>query len=79
MKFRPLLYTSKKFLLSKANNVKLRNVIAGVALSLVPLILVLIVSDGMIYGITQRYIELGNYHYQLKKITRPGNEVCGRA
>jgi lipoprotein-releasing system permease protein len=42
----------------------LRGAILGVALSLVPLIVVLVVADGMIEGITARYIEVGTYHLQ---------------
>jgi lipoprotein-releasing system permease protein len=42
----------------------LRGAIVGVALSIVPLIVVLVVSDGMIQGITSRYIEVGTYHLQ---------------
>ena len=42
----------------------LRGALAGVALSMVPLVVVLIVSDGMIQGITSRYIEVGTYHLQ---------------
>jgi lipoprotein-releasing system permease protein len=36
----------------------------GVALSLVPLTLVLFVADGMIEGITARYLETSTYHLQ---------------
>jgi lipoprotein-releasing system permease protein len=39
--------------------------IASVAVSIIPLITVLQVADGMIGGITTRYIELGTYHAQL--------------
>jgi len=42
----------------------LRGAVAGVALSLVPLVIVLVVADGMIQGITSRYIETGTYHLQ---------------
>jgi lipoprotein-releasing system permease protein len=42
----------------------LRGAVLGVALSIVPLVLVLIVADGMIQGITSRYIEVGTYHLQ---------------
>jgi lipoprotein-releasing system permease protein len=35
-----------------------------VALSIVPLVVVLVVADGMIQGITARYIEVGTYHLQ---------------
>ncbi len=42
----------------------LRGAILGVALSIVPLVIVLVVADGMIQGITARYIEVGTYHLQ---------------
>jgi len=42
----------------------LRGAVLGVALSIVPLVLVLIIADGMIQGITARYIEVGTYHLQ---------------
>ena len=42
----------------------LRGAAAGIALSLVPIIVTLVVSDGMIRGITDRYIELGTSHIQ---------------
>jgi lipoprotein-releasing system permease protein len=38
--------------------------IIGVGLSLVPLVVVLQVTDGMIAGITTRFIEAGSYHIQ---------------
>jgi lipoprotein-releasing system permease protein len=46
----------------------LRGAIIGVALSIVPLVVVLIVSDGMIQGITARYIEVGTYHLQAQPL-----------
>ena len=42
----------------------LRGAAAGIAVSLVPIIVTLIVADGMIRGITDRYIELGTGHLQ---------------
>jgi lipoprotein-releasing system permease protein len=39
--------------------------ILGIGLSLVPLIVVLEVADGMIEGITRRYLEVGSYHAQV--------------
>lgn len=39
--------------------------ILGIALSLIPLIVVLEVADGMIEGITRRYLEVGTYHAQV--------------
>ena len=46
----------------------LRGAVFGVALSIVPLVVVLVVSDGMIEGITARYIETGTYHLQAQPI-----------
>ncbi|MHB9291070.1 lipoprotein-releasing system permease protein [Hollandina sp. SP2] len=43
----------------------LRGAAAGIALSLVPIIVTLIVADGMIWGITDRYLELGTGHLQV--------------
>lgn len=43
----------------------LRGAAAGIALSLVPIIVTLVVADGMIRGITDRYIELGTSHIQV--------------
>ena len=43
----------------------LRGAAAGIAVSLVPIIVTLIVADGMIKGITDRYLELGTGHLQV--------------
>ncbi|MFW6289209.1 MAG: ABC transporter permease [Spirochaetota bacterium] len=43
---------------------RIRGGIIGVGLSLIPLIVVLQVADGMISGITARFIEAGSYHLQ---------------
>jgi lipoprotein-releasing system permease protein len=51
----------------------LRGAAAGIALSLVPIIVTLIVADGMIRGITDRFIELGTAHLQIYNFTDPGN------
>lgn len=40
--------------------------IAGIALSMIPLVVVIFLSDGMIRGITDRYIETGTFHIQLR-------------
>jgi lipoprotein-releasing system permease protein len=42
----------------------LAGAVAAMGLSLVPLLLVLVVSNGMIEGITRRLIEAGSYHLQ---------------
>jgi lipoprotein-releasing system permease protein len=52
----------------------LRGAIVGVALSMVPLVVVMVVSDSMIEGITDRYIEVGTYHLQVKPYFAVGNE-----
>jgi lipoprotein-releasing system permease protein len=43
----------------------LKGAAAGIALSLVPIVVTLIVADGMIRGITDRYLELGTGHFQI--------------
>jgi len=48
----------------------LRGAVLGVALSLVPLVVVLVVSDGMIEGITARYLETSTYHIQVDPLFR---------
>ena len=48
--------------------------IAGIGLSLVPLITVMEVSGGMIEGITRRFIEIGSYHMQIRNYS-PYSEV----
>jgi len=40
--------------------------IFGIALSMIPLVVVIFLSDGMIKGITNRYIETGTFHLQLR-------------
>ena len=42
----------------------LRAAVVGIGLSLIPLIVVMVVSDGMIEGITARYIEISTYHLE---------------
>lgn len=42
----------------------LRGAILGIACSLVPLVIVIELADGMIEGIMSRFIELGSYHAQ---------------
>jgi lipoprotein-releasing system permease protein len=43
----------------------LKGAAIGIALSLVPIMVTLIVADGMIRGITDRYLELGTGHIQV--------------
>jgi len=60
-------YIAIRYLLGRAGEGGhyLRGAAAGIALSLVPIIVTLIVADGMIQGITGRYLELGTGHLQV--------------
>jgi lipoprotein-releasing system permease protein len=55
----------------------IRGAILGVALSIVPLVVVLVVADSMIEGITDRYIEVGTYHLQAKPFFALGKDELG--
>ena len=63
----------------------LKGSIVGIGLSLIPLIVVLEVTDGMIEGITSRYLEIGTYHMEiffnnyrnLKELETLGNRIDG--
>lgn len=57
----------------------LRGAVVGVALSIVPLVVVLIVADGMIQGITARYIETGTYHLQAQALAVVDQETLEAA
>ena len=46
--------------------------VLGIALSMIPLVVVLFMSDGMIRGITNRYIETSSYHIQAQKLRLSG-------
>ncbi|MDE0027151.1 MAG: FtsX-like permease family protein [Spirochaetaceae bacterium] len=48
----------------------------GIGLSLVPLLVVMEVSDGLIEGITRRFLEVGSYHLQVR--LPPGLEAHQR-
>ena len=52
----------------------LRGAAAGIAVSLIPIIVTLIVADGMIRGITDRYLELGTGHIQVFDLLSSGEE-----
>jgi lipoprotein-releasing system permease protein len=51
----------------------LRGAAIGIAVSLVPIIVTLVVADGMIRGIIDRYIELGTGHLQVFNRINPDN------
>jgi len=52
----------------------LRGAATGIAVSLIPIIVTLIVADGMIMGITDRYLELGTGHIQVFDLLNYGYE-----
>jgi lipoprotein-releasing system permease protein len=52
--------------------------ILAIGISIVPLILVLVVSDGMIEGITRRYIETKSHHLQVSVPLDTSGELIGK-
>jgi lipoprotein-releasing system permease protein len=44
----------------------LKGTVLGISLSLIPLVLVMVVSSGLIEGITARFLELGSFHLQAR-------------
>jgi len=67
MKSRASFFIALRYLLGRAHEGGryLRGAAAGIAVSLVPIIVTLIVADGMIRGILNRYLELGTGHIQV--------------
>ena len=76
MKRRTALFIALRYLWGRAHEGGryLRGAAAGIAVSLVPIIVTLIVADGMIRGITDRYIELGTGHLQIFDALDTGRE-----
>ena len=63
-----LLLSLRNFYAGKKNSkhvYRLSNAVLGIAVSLIPLIIVIVVSGGMIEGITSRYLEVASYHIRL--------------
>lgn len=52
----------------------IRGAVIGAAISLVPLIVVSVIADGMIEGIVSRYIEVGSFHIQVRLPADTGAE-----
>jgi lipoprotein-releasing system permease protein len=75
MKNRVSFFIALRYLLGRAREGGryLRGAAAGIAVSLVPIIVTLIVADGMIHGITDRYLELGTGHLQVFNYLEPDN------
>jgi len=76
LKRRTALFIALRYLWGRAHEGGryLRGAAAGIAVSLVPIIVTLIVADGMIRGITDRYIELGTGHLQIFDALDTGRE-----
>lgn len=62
----PIFFIALRYLLGrgKEGGRYLRGAALGIAISLVPIVVTMIISDGMIRGITERFLELGTYHLQ---------------
>ena len=75
MKNRACFFIAIRYLAGRAHEGGryLRGAAAGIAISLVPIIVTLIVADGMIRGIIDRYIELGTGHLQVFNFIEPGD------
>lgn len=73
MKTQAAFFIALRYLLGRAKEGGryLRGAAAGIALSLVPIVVTLIVADGMIRGITDRYLELGSGHLQIYNYLDP--------
>jgi len=67
LKTKAAFFVALRYLWGRANEGGryLRAAAAGIAVSLVPIVVTLIVADGMIRGITDRYLELGTGHLQV--------------
>jgi len=62
-----------RFMTGKSSSTLSRHIVGaiiGIAVSLIPLIVVLEVTTGMISGITNRYLEIGTYHIQVRNYTK---------
>lgn len=68
-KFTSCLFVAFRYLFGRShkNGRYLLGAAAGIALSLIPIMVTLIVTDGMIRGITDRFLELGTGHIQIRQ------------
>ena len=76
MKTRAAFFIALRYLWGRAHEGGryLRGAAAGIAVSLIPIIVTLIVADGMIRGITDRYLELGTGHLQVFDMFSSSND-----
>ena len=73
MKTASAFFIALRYLLGRAGEGGryLRGAASGIAVSLVPIIVTLIVADGMIRGIIDRHLELGTGHIQIRNLQEP--------
>lgn len=73
MKSKVCFFIALRYLLGRAREGGryLRGAAAGIAVSLIPIIVTLIVADGMIRGIVDRFLELGTGHLQVFNYYEP--------
>lgn len=75
MNYTPLAFLTWRLILGKIGRKHdlakkaVRGAIISVAISMIPLIVVLHIANGMMYGIIQRFIELDSYHIQLQPVS----------
>ena len=76
MKKSAAIFIAFRYLWGRANEGGryLRGAAAGIAVSLIPIIVTLIVADGMIRGIIDRYLELGTGHLQVFNFLGSAND-----
>lgn len=78
MKYSSLAFMTRRLILGKLDRKHdlakkaVRGAMLSVAISMIPLIIVMHIANGMMYGIVQRLIELDSYHIQLQPV---GNYV----
>lgn len=66
---RPALFFGIRQLSSKSaerSYKRIRGAVAGIALAIIPMVVVIQVSGGLIRGISERYIEVGSFHLQAR-------------
>ncbi len=71
------LFFAFKTLFSKSGSGALRHIrgaIIGAAISIIPLVVVLEISDGMMQGIVDRYMEISSFHIQVSLTNSEGVE-----
>jgi len=82
MKSRACFFIAIRYLAGRAHEGGryLRGAATGIAVSLIPIIVTLIVADGMIRGIIDRYLELGTGHLQVFNYldSEDMNEIIGQ-